>query len=189
MVLNDSFVNFEYVGLVLLCAFLNCISMPPTSNLRSAEKQKNKILKTIVIERTTIPELLDEDRKDIEDELTINIRDFLEEGNYFDKVLLFTEKDSSLKRYESFQFHFLKYSHTRRAGEAGSKKLVDSFYYECILTVTNEKNKILHQIHKNLQEEKTVRYSNGIPISHLEDTRTKLITDILDEYQKLSGSK
>ena len=55
----------------------------------------------------------------------MNIRNFLEEGNYFDKVLLFTEKDFSLKKYESFQFHFLKYSHTRRAGEVGSKKLVE----------------------------------------------------------------
>ena len=153
-ILEKIFYKFEnqVVGLFLLCAVLNCFSMPPTSDLRAPDKQYSKILKTIIIERTTIPELSDEDRKDIEDELTMNIRNFLEEGNYFDKVLLFTEKDFSLKKYESFQFHFLKYSHTRRAGEVGSKKSIDSFHYECILTVTNEKNKILRQIYKNLQK-------------------------------------
>jgi hypothetical protein len=167
----------------LLFVILNCRSMPPTSNLRIPEKQKKKIAKKIIIDRTTIPVLEGDERKDIEDELTMNIRDFLEEGNFFDRVLLFTEKDSSLKKYENFQFHFLKYSHEHRFPEAGSKKAKEYFHYDCILTVTNEKNKILYRIQKNLEQEKTVRYSNGMPIPHLGDTRTDLVTEILNEYK------
>ena len=53
----------------LLFVILNCRSMPPTSNLRIPEKQKKKIAKTIIIDRTTIPVLEGEERKDIEDEL------------------------------------------------------------------------------------------------------------------------
>lgn len=71
---------------------------------KNSRKQKKKIAKTIIIDRTTIPVLEGEERKDIEDELTMNIRDFLEEGNFFDRVLLFTEKDSSLKNMKVSNF-------------------------------------------------------------------------------------
>ncbi len=178
---------------------IGCVSLPPTSNLLEPKIQ-SPISETVVVERTTIPVLSERYKKATEDNLTMNLKEFLVKGNYFDKVFLFTEKDSDLKSYQSFQFHFSKFSHERRPDPwyfplafitltfyiwFGGTVTIDEAHYNCILIVKDDRNKIVYQIQKEKKEEKDINiYSNERIFPSAAETKTKLIEEILEEYKK-----
>lgn len=183
---------------------IGCVSLPPTSNLLDP-KQQSPIQQTVIIERTTVPDLSEGYKKATEDNLTMNLKDFLVKGNYFDKAILFTEKDADLKNYQSFQFHFSKYEHERTMYPwyfplafitltfyiwFGGTITIDKTYYDCILTVKDDKNKIVFQIQKEQKGEKEMNhYSDDKFFPSGAEARTKLITEILEEYRKQRKNK
>ena len=50
----------------------------------------------------------------LEGNLTLNIKKYLETGKYFDRVVLFTEKEDLKDNAKEFNFHFDKYSLVRK---------------------------------------------------------------------------
>ncbi len=70
---------------------VNCISLPPTSDLRPPEIQTT-LPETAVIERVAIPELSETHRKATEDNLTMNLAGCFMKGKYFKDVFFLQKK-------------------------------------------------------------------------------------------------
>jgi hypothetical protein len=200
---NPMQTNLKIILLYCL-TMIGCVSLPPTSNLQEPKAQ-SPIAQTVVVERTTVPELSDTYKKATEDNLTMNLKNFLVKGNYFDKTYLFTEKDAELKNYQSFQFHFSKYSHERTPYAwyfplafitltfyiwFGGTIVIDETHYICTLGVRDEKNKIVYQIQKEQKGEKDINfYSSESYFPSGAETRTKLVMELMEEYKKQRKTK
>ncbi|HMV42571.1 MAG TPA: hypothetical protein PK079_20585 [Leptospiraceae bacterium] len=185
---------------ILLIHFLliGCISLPPSATLLDPVKQQNTIPEKVVIEKTNIPELSDRYRKATEDNLTMNWKDFLVKGNYFEKSILFTDKPEDWTNYKNIQLHFSKFSQERTIDPwyfplalvtltiyiwIGGGVSIDTGIYNASLLVKDEKGKVIYQVSKEKMEERSINIYNRYSMTSFAEVKTKLITELLEDYQ------
>jgi hypothetical protein len=183
-----------------LLLFANCLSMPSTSNLPSPTVQKNSLKEEILLEKINVldSENIFGDKSAIEENLTLNLKNYLERGKYFEKVVLFTEKDSYLEN-KSFQFYFDTYAIKRKPYKwyfplaiitltmyiwFGGTITIDEVQMSGGLEVKDSKNNKVFITKKEIFEEREINlYSSEVSSPNSTSARGKFFFEILEEYK------
>lgn len=189
------------IFLVLFSFLMNCSSKPSTSNLPTSFIQRNTIKEQVVLERIKILGEVSSvnNKKALEENLTIHLKNYLEQGKYFEKGFLFTEKNLVVSEYKSFQFHFDKYEIKRKIDKSsipwafitlslyflfGGTIDIDEVQMSGGLEVSDFSNRKIFSGTSEIFEEREINiYSDEVHFPNSASARGKFFNELISDYK------
>jgi hypothetical protein len=181
--------------IILILKLAGCITIPPSPELGEPNIQKNKIFNEIILNKVEV-NTDDNGKVSLEENLTLNIKDYLQKGNYASNIILFNQVDDTKLKNKILSIKFNNYIHERKPHPdyflyafitltfyiwLGGDIYADEANYACEIKLLDNNEKTIIENKEEIKEIISVNiYSEQYIFPDSRKTRTKILEKTLE---------